>query len=151
MAIRFYLKADDYGDFSNFSNHGIEIEGKWYSTVEHYFQAMKFRNSEYAERIRLASDPMKAKRLGRTRKVPIREDWDRIKLDVMRTAIRRKFASYPHLSQLLLATRDEEIIEASPTDDYWGCGRSGTGENWLGRILMEVRDERKIESSMPFG
>ena len=40
-----------------------------------------------------------------------------------------------------LATGDEELVEDSPNDYYWGRGRSGTGKNMLGRILMEVRDE----------
>jgi hypothetical protein len=30
-------------------------------------------------------------------------------------------------------------VEVSP-DYHWGCGESGTGENMLGKILMEARD-----------
>jgi predicted NAD-dependent protein-ADP-ribosyltransferase YbiA (DUF1768 family) len=39
-----------------------------------------------------------------------------------------------------LATGDEEIIENSPIDSYWGCGADGQGKNMLGKILMETRD-----------
>jgi len=55
MAIEFYSKLKEYGAFANFSEHEIEIDGKSYPTVEHYFQAMKFSNDEQAERIRLGS------------------------------------------------------------------------------------------------
>ena len=44
------------------------------------------------------------------------------------------------LRERLLATGDEELVEDSPNDYYWGRGRSGTGKNTLGRILMEVRE-----------
>jgi ribA/ribD-fused uncharacterized protein len=38
-----------------------------------------------------------------------------------------------------LSTGDEEIVEDSPIDSYWGCGADGKGQNNLGKILMEVR------------
>jgi predicted NAD-dependent protein-ADP-ribosyltransferase YbiA (DUF1768 family) len=34
---------------------------------------------------------------------------------------------------------DEDLVEASPVDAYWGTGAGGTGRNVLGRILMETR------------
>ncbi len=42
MTIYFYITKDKYGEFSNFSRHGIEQDGKWWKTTEHYFQAQKF-------------------------------------------------------------------------------------------------------------
>ena len=47
MTIYFYTKTDKYGEFSNFSKHGIEMNGQWWPTVEHYFQAQKFLDVEY--------------------------------------------------------------------------------------------------------
>ena len=58
----------------------------------------------------------------------------------MRTAVRRKFETQTELREKLLAIGDEELVEDSPTDYYWGRGRSGTEKNTLGRILMEVRE-----------
>jgi predicted NAD-dependent protein-ADP-ribosyltransferase YbiA (DUF1768 family) len=57
MAIEFYSKTTAYHELSNFSPHGIEMEGRWYPTIEHYFQAMKFPGNEHAEKIRLAAKP----------------------------------------------------------------------------------------------
>jgi ribA/ribD-fused uncharacterized protein len=141
MSIRFYSTKDAYGCFSNFSAHPFELDGRKWPTSEHYFQAQKFRDEAYQEQIRQTASPMIAARLGRSRSVPIREDWEQAKDDVMRKAVRAKLAAHPDIAQLLLSTGDEELIEATSNDYYWGCGTKGTGKNMLGRILMEVRTE----------
>lgn len=139
MAIRFYSTRDYYGAFSNFSNHGVELDGMWWKTTEHYFQAQKFLDNSYKEKIRNAPDPKTAATLGRSRKVGIRDDWEQIKDNVMRKAVRKKFETHQQLRELLISTGDEEIIENAPGDYYWGCGKDGSGKNRLGQILMEVR------------
>ena len=141
MTIRFYSTKVEFGKFSNFAPFPFTLDGLMWSTTEHYFQAQKFELVEYRERIRNAASPMIAARLGRSRKVPIRSDWEEVKLDVMRTAVRQKFATHAELAALLLSTEEQELIEAAPRDYFWGCGAKGTGQNWLGRILMEVRQE----------
>ncbi|HKC73877.1 MAG TPA: NADAR family protein, partial [Chloroflexota bacterium] len=43
MTIYFYsTREKPYGCFSNFSPHGFELDGVWWPTSEHYFQAQKF-------------------------------------------------------------------------------------------------------------
>lgn len=59
----------------------------------------------------------------------------------MRQAIRRKFQTHAELRELLVSTEDEELVENSPKDYYWGCGADGSGKNMTGIILMEVRAE----------
>lgn len=141
MTIYFYTSTDRYGALSNFSRHGFELDGQYWPTVEHYFQAQKFVGTDQVERIRRASTPKDAKKLGWTRLVPLRADWEEVKDDVMRRAIRRKFEFHAELRDLLLSTGDEEIIENAPSDYYWGCGADGSGKNMTGVILMEVRSE----------
>jgi ribA/ribD-fused uncharacterized protein len=75
----------------------------------------------------------------------MRADWDAVKDEVMYHAVRCKFASHPELKAMLLATDDEEIIEAVPTDTYWGVGRDGTGQNKLGKIIARIRDELRAQ------
>jgi N-glycosidase YbiA len=70
---------------------------------------------------------------------PLRADWEAVKDDVMRKAVLRKFERHAALRAVLLDTGDEEIIENSPIDPYWGCGADGLGLNMLGKILMETR------------
>jgi ribA/ribD-fused uncharacterized protein len=72
--------------------------------------------------------------------VRIRADWDEVRLTVMKTGLLAKFSQNERLKQLLLSTGDTEIIEDSPRD-AWGVGKKGDGQNWLGRLLMEVRAE----------
>ena len=59
----------------------------------------------------------------------------------MRRAVRAKFVQNRDLAELLLTTGTAELLEDSATDPFWGVGPNGRGENWLGRVLMEVREE----------
>jgi ribA/ribD-fused uncharacterized protein len=140
MPIYFY-GADEgpYSCFSNFSPHGFELDGVFWPTSEHYFQAQKFAGTPHAEAIRKARSPARAKQMGRDRRQPLRADWEEVKDDVMRRAVLRKFETHADIRAVLLATGDELIVENAPSDDYWGCGADGTGKNMLGKILMEVR------------
>ena len=140
MTISFY-GADEipYGCFSNFSPHGFDLDGRWWPTSEHDFQAQKFAGTRRADLIRRAVSPLRAAELGRDRSRPLRRDWERVKDDVMRRAVAAKFAAHAEIRSILLATGEEEIVEDSSTDQYWGRGRTGTGKNMLGRILVRTR------------
>ncbi|MCA9175001.1 MAG: NADAR family protein [Planctomycetales bacterium] len=143
MAILFYSSSDQWAFLSNFSRHGFELDDAYWMTVEHYFQAAKFfpTDPEHAEAIRVAATPKQAKTLGRSRRHPLRADWEAVKDDIMRSAVRAKFVTHLEIRNRLLATGDERLVENAPMDYYWGCGRSGAGLNRLGEILMELRDE----------
>ena len=139
--INFYRTGDEYGCFSNFSSHPVELKGKRWPTSEHYFQAQKFAGTEHEEAIRLEKSPMIAARMGRDRKKPFRTDWESVKDAIMREVVRAKFEQHPDLRALLLATGDATIVEHTENDSYWGDGDDGSGKNMLGRILMEVRGQ----------
>jgi ribA/ribD-fused uncharacterized protein len=139
--INFYSTGDAYGSFSNFAGFPITLKGKLWATSEHYFQAQKFAGTEHEEGVRRAKSPMIAARMGRDRKKPLRRDWESVKVQVMRDAVRAKFTQHAELRDLLLATGDAEIVEHTENDSYWGDGGNGSGKNMLGRILMEVREE----------
>lgn len=144
-AIRFYSTRKTHAWLSNFSPHGFEEDGVWWPTVEHYFQAQKFPDPAYRETIRAAKTPAAAKALGRSRAHPIRPDWDAVREAIMAHALRRKFESHPELRALLEETGARELVEDAPRDYYWGAGRTGTGKNRLGALLMERRAEYRTE------
>lgn len=146
MTIYFYSTRDQYGEFSNFSAHGVTIDGKYYPTTEHYFQAQKYVETkpEYAERICQAKTPKEAAELGRNRAVPIRSDWEKVKDNIMLEAVTAKFTQHSELKKLLLSTGVAELVENTSGDYYWGCGTKGTGKNMLGKILVQVRSELQI-------
>ncbi|MFA5135310.1 MAG: NADAR family protein [Patescibacteria group bacterium] len=134
--ILFYGQHHEYTELSNFYPAVIEIAGKQYPTVEHYFQAMKAPTRGAREVIRTASTPAQAKRLGWRVELP--KDWEQKKIGVMKTALLAKFTQHADLQSLLLATGDRVIHEDSPTDAVWGW-LNGQGQDLLGRLLMQVR------------
>ena len=108
-------------------------------TSEHYFQAQKFYGTEYVEIIRLLDKPMKAAKMGRNRNLPLREDWEEVKDNVMRKAVYAKFSQNIELKNILLDTDSEYIVENTSNDYYWGCGENKTGRNEFGKILVKAR------------
>lgn len=138
--IEFNSKTAQYRELSNFYGAPFTLDGKTWPSVEHYFQAMKFpSNPEYQEKIRTAKSGAAAKTLGASRANPIRQDWDTVRDDVMRKALNAKFEQNPTMKKVLLDTELRPLIEANPTDSYWGYGRNKKGKNKLGLLLMELR------------
>lgn len=146
MPIYFYSTRDEYGCFSNFSRHGFELDGAWWMTSEHYFQAQKFvtTDRDWFEKIREVKNPKDAARMGRDRSHPLRSDWEQVKDSIMQQGVLRKFETHADIRDILLATGDELIVENAPGDYYWGCGKDGSGKNKLGQILMVVREILRI-------
>ena len=144
MTIYFYKAWQSYGCFSNFSLHGIDINGTYWSTVEHYYQAQKFVGTKDAAIIPVihgAESPEQAAALGRCPSRQVRRDWEVVKTSIMRTAVLEKFRTHREIREIILATGDELLVEDSPTDYFWGCGAKKSGQNYLGRVLMDVRSE----------
>jgi hypothetical protein len=133
-----FTTAAGYGFLSNFHPSTIYVNGKSYPTVEHAIQAHKTLDETSHDLIRRAKTPGEAKKLGRA--VILRPDWEEVKVDLMRDFVRKKFEN-PFLRPLLVATGDAELIEGNTWNDrFWGVCR-GSGLNWLGKILMEIRGE----------
>lgn len=141
MEIWFHSKSKDYVWLSNFSRHGFLLNDQRWSSVEHFYQAKKFADEELSERIRNAPDPVQAKKLAQQHSLEIRPDWDEIKDRVMREALQAKFEQNRRLRKDLLATGDAVLIHRSSSDAYWGRAEDGVGENRLGEMLMELRQQ----------
>ncbi|XP_031626696.1 uncharacterized protein LOC116342985 [Contarinia nasturtii] len=116
------------------------VDGKMYGTVEHYFQAEKFQDLNYAEKIRTVKSPKEAKKLGQSRDYQIKNDWNRIRNDVMFKGCLTKFEQHEDIRKMLLDTGNATLIENARYDSYWGNGLQGNGKNMLGKTLMEIRD-----------
>jgi ribA/ribD-fused uncharacterized protein len=150
----------EYRNFSNGSQHPIDMDGEKFATVEHYFQAMKakeFKDDEIYNKILKAKTPKAAKALGKKVKNFVTEVWDGKRDEVMEKAIRAKFVQHPELRKELQATGDKLIGEADPRDTYWGIGTSmdlekakspskWRGQNKLGKILMALRNTFNSEA-----
>jgi N-glycosidase YbiA len=128
-----------------------DLRGERWATVEHYYQAHKFQGTRYEDlmaKIQAASTPELAAGIGRNSDYQPRSDWDRCKCEIMYGAVRQKFSQHLDLQQILLDTQNAEIIEDSPVDYFWGGGLDRSGQNQLGRILMQVRAEFNRDRSI---
>lgn len=139
--IKFYHTKKPFGFFSNFSAHAIFIENTLWRTVEHYFQANKFEDEQIRKKIQEYESPMQAANEGRKITNPIKQDWEFIKENIMKNALKAKFLQHPDLRVELLKTLDASIVEDTFNDSYWGNGGDGNGKNRLGILIMIVRSE----------
>lgn len=143
MTIKFYKIKDPHGYMSNYKKARFFIYGRWWNWVEAPYQAQKTSNADEYEFIWKARTNIEARELGQ--KVTVREDWEEIKVRVMKECVIAKFLQHKDLRDQLMTTGNEEIVEDSNVDWFWGCGADGSGKNMLGKVLMEVRDELQGE------
>lgn len=143
--------------FSNFQRFDtpMEYQGMKFHTVENFYMAMKTKDIDTRKGISLLT-PSQAKKAGKN--LTLREDWEDIKLRVMRMALDHKFkAGTSHAAKLALTKG--EIVEVNTWhDNYWGrcvcytedkpkygfrmaCKVGGPGLNMLGKMLMEIRKD----------
>jgi ribA/ribD-fused uncharacterized protein len=121
-------------------------------TVEHAYQASKTDLISEQQAVLNCPSAARAKKLGQM--VTLRKDWtDEMKILTMRNLVLDKFLYNDILTGKLLGTGDAELIEGNTWGDtFWGVC-DGKGENWLGKILMDVRTElqRRYDQSIGFG
>lgn len=144
--IHFYHSNRSYGSFSNFSKHPVHLEGTIWPTSEHYYQSSKFMDEEIREVIRRSSSPMAAKLLAKENRDRQVLDWHKKKDAVMYQALDAKFSQHPELRALLISTGKKRLVERPTKDDYWGEDDQGVGQNMLGNLLMQLRDQMNSDT-----
>ena len=95
--------------------------------------------------IQAAPTPELAAKIGRDPAHQPHPEWDLNKCAVMYRAIWQKFSYHLEIQQILLETQAADIVEDSPVDYFWGCGIDRSGQNQLGRILMQVRGQLLVD------
>jgi hypothetical protein len=146
QAAVYLSRSDPEQLLGTYSKHGFELEGEYWPSVEHYYQAMKFENIDQQRKIREADHPKKARRLGRRRFTKMRRDWSKVKQIVMTRGIYTKCRSHPEVAEALLETDNNKLVENSQYDYFWGCGRDRRGNNVYGKVLMNVRSQLREEA-----
>lgn len=157
--------SGDYRWLSNFHDYIIDLGGRMFASSEHAFQATKTFDPVWQKDIQQARSPGSAKRLGK--ECPLRDDWDGIKVEMMRLVLAAKFPEGDKaLTLKLLATGDRILVEGNNWNDtFWGAcwvplwrmrlGEKSwahvvhedkstdylVGENHLGLLLTERRAE----------
>ncbi|MCQ2245068.1 MAG: NADAR family protein, partial [Bacteroidaceae bacterium] len=153
----FYGVKNVNGEFSNHYVREFKVNGNTFNCVEQFMMAQKaliFRDFETFNKVMNSKDPVEMKHLGREVKNFDAEKWDGVKMKVVKRAVMAKFSQNWDLRELLLQTGDRLIAESNPMDRIWGIGICKSdkdvmnkmdewGENLLGKIMMEVREELK--------
>lgn len=129
-----------YYFLSNFYTSKVTYDGVTYDNNESAFQSAKVTDKQERENFSKL-DPLSAKRLGR--RVLLRDDWEDVKYNIMYDICKAKFTQNKNLRKRLLDTGNA-ILEEGNTwgDKVWGTV-NGIGQNNLGKILMDIREELK--------
>jgi N-glycosidase YbiA len=139
----------DFYVLSNFSAFNLQWRGRIFPTSEHAYHWAKFFPNDTAMAFAVACAPSahEAFRLAESLKVHRRRDWDAIKVDCMLEILRAKADQHEYVRRKLLATGERELVENSWRDDFWGWGPNRDGQNMLGKLWMQVRDE--LRAALP--
>ncbi len=131
----------EYRFLSNFWPCTVIYEGLEFNCVEAAFVAAKTTDIEKRRHIQALKSPGECKKFGR--KIKLRENWDKIKIEIMNDLLKQKFAKGSQLGDMLVKTRDMHLIEGNTWGDtFWGVCY-GVGQNVLGLMLMEIRNSIK--------
>jgi len=139
-----------FGDLGNMAPHRITYQGKRYKTAEALFQALRFDDEEIREELRSLASPMAVKmRTKKYREQMVVEPQSPQDLENMRLVLRLKVDQNPEVKRILLATKNDEIVEDCTkrprgSGKFWGMALvdgEWEGENCLGKLLMELRDQ----------
>lgn len=131
----------NFGCFSNMSSYAVEIDEIVFMTSEHAYQYQKFSDPVIKEKVRDSRSGYEAKMIAVENAKKVIPNWHEIKVEVMERILRKKLEQHPHIKKKLIETGDREIIEASPSDDFWGWGPNKDGHNHHEKIWMKLRDE----------
>lgn len=146
---------DTWGIFGNFSPTPIIINNVMFKTSELLFQLMKFKDEEPIVAVYNANNPkMTTKHWEKTHR---REDWGKMIVDAMKYCLTQKYEQSEEFRQELERSKGKYIVEdqtsfPKKTPDTWGVKQQGDdfiGPNLLGRLLMELRDNGKLDYTLP--
>lgn len=127
--------------FSNYSSFMLEWKGKLYPTSEHAYHSEKFEDESMKEQLRNTRSAHDSQVFANKNTDKRRKDWDDVKLGIMKEILKAKVSQHPYVMKKLIESGNKELIEDSWRDAFWGWGPNRDGENHLGKLWMEIRDE----------
>jgi len=147
------------GPFSQWYKSHMEIRGVVYNCCEQYMMAGKaslFKDHEALEKVMSESDPRAQKQIGKEVKGFDKDVWESVARDIVFKANVAKFTFNEEIRKYLFESFPKTIVEASPYDPIWGIGlgekdpkaldrSQWQGKNWLGEVLMEVREALLVD------
>ncbi len=154
--VRIHKIDEEWGIFSNFAHTPIVVDGITFDTSERLFLLMKFLDEEAVKAIyyKKGNPKMTAKHWEKTLR---REDWGKMIIDAMKFCLTQKYEQSEEFRWELERSKSKFIVEdqsgfSKKNPDAWGVklhGDAFVGPNLLGRLLMELRDNGKLEYKLP--
>jgi N-glycosidase YbiA len=146
--IFFRTTTGEFGPLSNMApDYPLFANDVRIPTAEALYQACRFPDEPEIQCIIIDQiSPMTAKMKSKKYRDRTREDWDSVRVNIMRWCLRLKLSqNWARFGAVLERTVDKPIVEESVKDAFWGAmpKEDGTlvGMNALGRLLMELRKE----------
>jgi len=138
--IDFYER--EFYPLSNFSAFKVQWKDHTFDTSEAAYHWEKFPGHPNFQRaIREAFSAHAAFKLAESYRRYRRSDWAQVKVSIMLDILRAKVSQHVYVYRKLLQTGERELIECSWRDDFWGWGPNRDGQNMLGRLWMQIRQE----------
>ena len=149
--------AEDWGILGNFAPAELTVEGVKFNCTEQLFQMMKFRDAYILNELHGLGGmglKMKAKRYETTHR---RGDWGMIFIDVLKFCLQTKYEQCAAFRAELQRSAGLYIVEDQTSrpnrnPDAWGVKLRGDhyeGPNLLGELLMELRDNGRLNYHLP--
>lgn len=147
----------EHSFLSNFYPSPINDENEVYQTAEHLLQATKCRlanDTIKLNQVMTAQTPLDAKRIAD--QIPETAEWRHGREALLTSIINKKFDQNPDLADMLLATGNRKLNEAT-NNTYYGIGatlhskalrdRAYSGLNKLGEVLVSKRNKLREAKS----
>lgn len=137
-----FFYEQEFYVLSNFSSFRVNLWGHDFDTSEHAYHWMKFPDRpDIQEKILRARSAHDAFKIAREYGAAVRPDWKLVRVNFMRDIIRAKHDQHEYVRRKLGETGARTLVEDAWRDSFWGWGPDKNGENWLGALWEELREE----------
>ena len=145
--------TEEWGILHNMATSPITIDGITFKCSETLFQLMKFTDKAVAQDVFKRNNKKWAMHWEKTHR---REDWPMMIVDALKFCLQKKFEQCQQFRNELERSKGLFIVEDETGRKSTSYGarlnrESGRyeGSNLLGRLLMELRDNGKLEYHLP--
>ena len=143
-----FFYEQEYYVLSNFSAFSLYYRGLRFDTSEAAYHWEKFPDDPDIQHCILKTESAhEAFKIAERHKASRRKDWDEVKVGIMKVILQAKANQHEYVRRKLLETGERELIEDSWRDSFWGWGENKDGQNMLGKLWMQIRDELRQELS----
>lgn len=157
--VAFCKVAEEWGVFGNFAPTPLVVDGVPFDCAEKLFQVMKFADAESRKTVYcVKGQTIKMKAKHQEKAGVVRGDWGKIFIDAMKFCLMQKYRQSEAFRKELERSKGLFIVEKQvnplrPAGAYSAKlsedGKTWSGPNIMGRLLMELRDNGTLSYSLP--